>query len=184
MRKPILGEAEPAPCGSEELNWNQRQALQGDGLQKELPRSLSGQGQNEPLAAGASCPCRCASRGGCLGGWCHRETYRRWQGRPAATGPTMLRGFTPCSGALRSSPQHSSQTRRGPGLLPSAGGETQPRQVGPRLRPAPLRLLPPPPPTLSGPGLDGRWGHLAKLAFGLSWPSVSPHSALGSEVQT
>lgn len=56
-------------------------------------------------------------------------------------------------------------------------GRGPPRQVGPRLHPAPLQLLPPPPPTPSGPGLDGRWGHLAKLAFGLS-PSQGESSLL------
>lgn len=88
--------------------------------------------------------------------------------------PKMLRGFTPRSGALSSSSQPGGQQRRGPGAPPSEG-ETPSSQEGPEPRPALLTLLSPLT-TLSGPGREGRGGHLAKLALGLSLWGSAGHS--------
>lgn len=81
-------------------------------------------------------------------------------------GPKMLRRFTPRSGTLSSSSQPGSRRCRGPGVPPSEG-ELRSSQEGPELHPALLTLLSPLT-TLSGPGREGRGGHLAKLAPGPS----------------
>lgn len=85
-----------------------------------------------------------------------QEVTGRTHGLRKPSSPQMLRSFTPHSGALSSSPRLGSQICRGPGVLPSEEGKFQPGQVEPELHPVPLRLLSPPPPTLSGPGLDRR----------------------------
>lgn len=126
----------------------------------EPAQSLAAQAQSEPraeweLRGTGGVP---AEAGDLLAGATERPTGsgRRTHGFREPASPKMSRGFMPHSGALSSSPQPGSQTFRGPGVLPSEEGKIQPSQVEPELHPAPLGLLSPPPPTLSGPGLDGR----------------------------
>ena len=128
------------------------------------------------------CHWRRANRGGGLVGW--REAYRKWR----APQPQDVKEASRLIQQLPPNPDGHTWKASRP---PSQEGETQPHQVGPELHPSLLNSSDQPF-KLSGPGIDGRQGpprQAGHRALSLHprqalCPSVSPRSALGSEIHT